>query len=93
MIYAKFLQSGVNYYNRDNLCSKTLLGYAKAINTLFILHAFKSPVDINNKNNMGENLIHNLIKEENIATQHSPLDNAIFAQIQQAACISNNPDS
>ncbi len=30
--YIKFLQSGVNYYNRDNLHSKTLLGYAKAIN-------------------------------------------------------------
>ena len=33
-----------------------------------------------------------LIKEENIAIQRSPLDNVIFAQIQQAACTSNNPD-
>ena len=83
----------MNYYNRDNLCFKTLLGYAKAINTLFILCAFKPPVDINNENNMAGILINNLIEEENIATQRSPLNNAIFSQIQQAACISNNPDS
>ena len=37
-------------------------------------------------------LINNLIKEENIATQRSPLDYAIFAQIQQAAHMSNNLD-
>ena len=92
-IYIKFLQSGVNYYNRDNLQSMTLLGYTKAINTLFTLRALKPPVDLNNENNMVGTLINNLIKEENIATQRSPLDNAIFALIQQAACTSNNPDS
>ncbi len=81
-IYVKFLQSGVNYYNRDNLGLMTLLGYAKAINMLFTLRTFKSPVDLNDKNNMMGILINNLIKEENIATQRSPLDYAIFAQIQ-----------
>ena len=91
-IYLKFLLSGVNYYNRDNLQSMTLLGYAKAINTRFTLRTFKPPVDLNNKNNMAGTLINNLIKEENIATQRSPLDYAIFAQIQQAARTSNNLD-
>ena len=42
----------------------------------FILRAFKPPVDVNNKNNMVGVLIDNLIKEENIATQRSPLNNA-----------------
>ena len=91
-IYLKFLLSGVNYYNRDNLQSMTLLGYAKAINTRFTLRTFKPPVDLNNKNHMAGTLINNLIKEENIATQRSPLDYAIFAQIQQAARTSNNLD-
>ena len=91
-IYIKFLQSGVNYCNRDNLQSMTLLGYAKAIKTLFTLHTFKPPVDLNDKNNMAGTLINNLIKEENIAMQRSPLNNDIFAQIQQAACTSNTPD-
>jgi hypothetical protein len=71
----------------------TLLGYAKAINMIFTLRAFKPPVDLNNKNNMTGTLINNLIKEENIAMQRSPLSNAIFAQVQLAACTSNNPDS
>jgi hypothetical protein len=36
-IYAKFVMSGINYYNRHVLCSSTLHGYATAINTLFHL--------------------------------------------------------
>jgi hypothetical protein len=94
VIYVKFLQSGVNYYyyNKENLQSMTLLRYTKAINTLFILRAFKPPVDLNDKKNMVGILINNLTKEENIATHHSPLNNVIFSQIQQAARTSNNPD-
>ncbi len=34
----------------------------------------------------------NIIKEENIAKQQAPLDNAIFAKTQQAALDSNNPN-
>ena len=62
VIYVKFLQSGVNYCNcnTDNLQSMTLLGYAKAINTLFTLRAFKPPVNLNNENNMRGTLINNL---------------------------------
>ena len=67
-IYFKFLQSGVNYYNRDNLCSKTMLRYAKAINMLLILRAFRPTVDLSNKNNMAAILINNVIKEKNIVT-------------------------
>ncbi len=66
-IYIKFLQSSVNYYIKDNLQSITLIGYAKAINMLFTLRAFKPLVDLNNKNYMVGVPINNLIKEENIA--------------------------
>jgi hypothetical protein len=70
----------------------TLLRYAIAINMIFTLCAVYPPVDLNNKNNMVGILINNFIKEENIPTQRSPLSKTIFAQIQQAASTSNNPD-
>jgi hypothetical protein len=36
-IYIKYLENRVNYYNKNNLCSATLSGYAMTINTLFEL--------------------------------------------------------
>ncbi len=38
-------------------------------------------------------IINNIIKKENIAKQQAPLDNPIFAKIQQAAYDSNNSNS
>ncbi len=36
----------------------------------------------NDNNNMAGVFMSNIIKEENIAIQHAPLDNIIFAEIQ-----------
>jgi hypothetical protein len=38
-------------------------------------------------------VINNLIKEETVASQHSPLDSTIFAELQQAALSSHSYDS
>jgi hypothetical protein len=43
-------------------------------------------------NNMAGAIISNIITEDNIAIQQSPLDNAIFVEIQQSAHESNSPD-
>jgi hypothetical protein len=83
-IYAKYVMSGINYYNRDVLHSSTLRGYATAVNTFFHLGNLKEPTDLPNTNNMASSIINNLIKEENIASQCKPLENAIFAKIQRA---------
>jgi hypothetical protein len=90
--YTKYLQSGINYYNKNNLQSAMLRGYAAAINTLFELRKYRSPTNFNDKNNMAGVIINNIVKEENIANQRAPLDSTIFAEIQQPACKSNNPD-
>ncbi len=43
-IYTKYLQSGINYYNKNNLRSAMLRGYAVAINTLFELRKYRPPI-------------------------------------------------
>jgi hypothetical protein len=40
-IYIKYLQSRVNYYNKNNLRSATLQGYATATNMLFELKKYR----------------------------------------------------
>jgi hypothetical protein len=40
-IYTKYLQSGINYYNKNNLQSAKLREYATAVNMLF--KVFKDP--------------------------------------------------
>jgi hypothetical protein len=92
-IYMKYLQSGINYYNKNNLQSVMLRGYATAVNMLFKLRKYRPLINFNDKHNMAGVIIHNIIKEENIAKQRAPLDSTIFAKIQQSACKSNNPDS
>jgi hypothetical protein len=84
-IYTKYLQSGINYYNKNNLWSATLPGYASAINTLFELRNQRPLIDFNDKNNMAGVIINNIIKEENIANQCAPLNSTIFSKIQQSA--------
>jgi hypothetical protein len=44
----------------------------------------KAPVDTSNPNNMAGILINNLVKEEDIARQRSPLDSNIFAKLLQS---------
>jgi hypothetical protein len=92
-IYTKYLQSGINYYNKNNLRSTTLHGYATAVNMLFELRKYRPPINFNNKNNMAGVIINNIIEEENIAKQRAPLDSTIFAKIQQLAQKSDNSDS
>ncbi len=41
----------------------------------------KVPVNTTDPNNMAGILINNLVKEEDIARQRSPLDSIIFAQL------------
>ena len=81
-IYIKFVMCGINYYNKDVLRSSTLRGYATTVNTLFQLRGYKQPTELSNPSNMPGIIINNLIKEETIASQRSPLDSAIFAELQ-----------
>jgi hypothetical protein len=91
--YMKYLQSCINYYDKNILQSAMLHGYATAVNTLFELRNYRPPININDKNNMAGVIINNIIKEENIAKQRAPFDSTIFARIQQSAQKSNNSDS
>ncbi len=92
-IYTKYLQSGINYYNKNNLRSATLCRYATAVNTLFKLREYRLLIDFNDKNNMAGVTINNIIKEDNIAKQCAPLDITFFTNIQQSAQKSGNLDS
>ena len=73
--------SGVNFRNKDSLRSNTIKGYATSINSLFTLRSMKEPIVLSDPNNMAGILINNLIKEEDIARQCSPLDSNIYAEM------------
>jgi hypothetical protein len=45
-IYIKYVQCGINYNNKQVLCSATVQGYAKAVNNLFKLQRFSPPVNL-----------------------------------------------
>ncbi len=92
-IHIKFVMCGINYYNKDVLQSSTLRGYATAVNTLFQRRGFKQPTKLSNPSNMPGIIINNLIKKETVASQRSPLDSTIFAELQQAASLSHSHDS
>ena len=76
---------GIYYCNKDILRSSTLRGYATAVNTLFQLRGYKQPTELSNPSNMPGIIINNLIKEETLASQRSPLDSTIFTELQLAA--------
>jgi hypothetical protein len=84
---------GINYYNKDVLRLSTLCGYANAVNTLFQLWGVKQPTNLSNPSNMEGIIINNLIKEETMASQRSPLDSAICAELQRAASSSHSCNS
>ena len=79
--YIGFLQYGVNYTNKDGLRAATLIGYAKAISTLFTLQGFTSPVNLSDPNNAAGIIIMNHKKEEDIAVQQYPLNSAILEKL------------
>jgi hypothetical protein len=83
----------ISYYNKDILRSSTLWGYTTAVKTLFQLKGFKQPTNLLNPSNMASIIINNLIKEETVASQRSPLDSTIFAELQRAASSSHSCDS
>jgi hypothetical protein len=68
----------------------TLRGYATAVNTLFQLRSFKEPTNLSKPSNMAGIIINNLIKEETLASQRSPLDSTIFAEFQRTASSSHS---
>jgi hypothetical protein len=68
-------------------------GYATAVNTLFQLRGLKHPINLSNPSNMAGIIINNLTKEETVASQHSPLDSTIFAELQRAASSSHSCNS
>ncbi len=80
-IYIKYVQRGVNYNNKLALRSATVRGYVVAVNTLFKLRGFAPPANLSDPSNMTSILINNMLREEDIARQHAPLDNKIFAQL------------
>jgi hypothetical protein len=92
-MYVKHLQWGVNYTNKDELRVATLAGYETAVGYLFTLRGFKLPIDSSDPNNVGAMLISNCKKEEDIAVQRLPLNNAIFAELKKMAKASKSPDS
>jgi hypothetical protein len=76
-IYVGYLMSGVNFRNKDSLRSNTIKVYATGINSLFMLRGMEAPIILSDPNNMADILITNLIKEEDIVRQRSPLDSKI----------------
>jgi hypothetical protein len=53
----------------------------------------KQPTNLSNPSNMAGIIINNLINEETVASQRSPLDSTSFAELQQAASSSYSCDS
>jgi hypothetical protein len=92
-IYIKYFISGVNFRNKDFLRLATVQGYGTSINLLFRLQSMEAPIDTSDPNNMAGILINNLVKEEDIARQRSPLDSNIFAELLQKLNVSHLPDS
>jgi hypothetical protein len=92
-IYIKYVQCGINYNNKQVLCSATIRGYTEAVNNLFKLRSFSPPANSSNPNNMTAILLNNMLREEDIARQCAPLDNKIFAKLHQTATASKCKDS
>ncbi len=92
-IYIKYLMSGVSFRNKDFLRSDTVRGYATSINVLFKLQDMKPPVNLANPNNISGIPMNNLVKEEDIARQRSPLDSDIFTELLCKSNVSWSWDS
>ena len=80
-MYIKEAMTGVNCLNKSSLRSTACKGYVLAVEILFVLRNFPSPVDFTDEFNWTKTIIYNLEREENIACQRKPLDNKIHAQL------------
>ncbi len=87
-IYIKYTQCGVNYNNKQVLHSATVRGYTRVVNNLFKLRSFSPPADLSDPNNMTAILLNNILREEDIAGHHAPLDNKILAELRWTATAS-----
>jgi hypothetical protein len=92
-IYIKYVQCGINYNNKQVLCSTTVQGYADVVNNLFKLRSFSPPANLSNPNNMMAILLNNMLQEEDIARQGALLNNNFFAKLRQMATASKCEDS
>ncbi len=81
-IYIKYVQYGINYNNKQVLCSAMVQGYAEAVNNLFKLRSFSPTANLSDPNSMMAILLNNMLWEEDIARQRAPLDNKIFAKLR-----------
>ncbi len=64
-------------------CSAMVRGYAKSINMLFCLCNFPIPANFLERNNICTILISGRDKEENIARQHIPITQEMFAALKK----------
>ena len=85
--------TGVNFRNKDFLRLATIQGYASSINSLFKLLSMEARINAADPNNMAGILLSNLVKEEDIAKQQSPLDSVIFAKLRRKLNVSRSLDS
>jgi hypothetical protein len=92
-IYIKYIQCGINYNNKQVLCSAMVQEYAEVVNNLFKLRSFIPPADLSDPNNMTAILLNNMLREEDIVKQCAPLDNEIFTELHQMAKASKCKDS
>ena len=67
-MYVKSVMLGVNYWNKSSVRSATCVGYALAVERLFLLRKFPSPVDFSDEENYTRTIVHNLEREEEIAS-------------------------
>jgi len=70
-LYLKSLQENGSITGKVALRSMTVQGYALAINTLFELWGFQAPINPSDPNNVGNIVISNLSKEENISRKRN----------------------
>ncbi len=81
-INIKYVQCGINFNNKQVLCSAMVRGYAKAVNNLFKIRRFSPPANLSDLNNTTAILLNNMLWEEDIARQCALLNNKILAKLR-----------
>jgi hypothetical protein len=84
---------GTNFNDIDVVRANTVHGYGDAVNILFQKRGFPLPAQWTEAGNVPSILVDNLKKEQDVASQRSPLDCRIFAQLYAKADASKSPDS
>lgn len=79
-MYLQNVRLGNNYGNKQSVRSKTLKGYANAVNQLFALRNMPLPYNPEDENNDSAIAISNLADEETVQLQREPLTEAMAAE-------------